>query len=96
MSEEAAPAAAGKGVSAAAVAFGTMSALPKRKTMNGSTTALQCATPAQASTAAAAPPASTTAVPRRSIPAMPARRTRRLDAQAPPICPSMTAANISP
>ncbi|HJT61677.1 MAG TPA: hypothetical protein VJ797_08350, partial [Burkholderiales bacterium] len=44
---------AGNGVSAAAVALGTMSAVPKSSTVKGSVAASQWPTPAQASAAAA-------------------------------------------
>ena len=96
MSDEALPAARGKGMSASAVAFGSTSAVPKSSSANGATIAAQCAAPAHANAAAAAPPASTRELPLRMSRAMPSRTTSRLAAQAPVIWPSITPANIQP
>ena len=76
MSEAAAPAEPGKGESAAAVAFGTISAVPTRKRKNGGTTAAQWATPSHASEA--------TLTPATSIEGAEAHQTRNAEAHDQP------------
>jgi len=90
--DEAVPALAGKGESAAAVALGTTQLAANMKAMKGTTIASQWPAPDQARTAASRPAAHARRVPNRSMPAIPSRITIRLVNQAPAIWPTMTKA----